>query len=79
MIVACHGIWKGGLTLGESDDEWTLEPYQKGWNETLVWIQHIETGVEVVKDYNGTAVLIFSGGETRPQGGTRTESQSYWV
>lgn len=79
VIVACHGIWKGGPTLGESDDEWTLEPYQRGWNETLLWIQHIETGVEIVKDYNGTAVLIFSGGETRPHGGARTEAQSYWV
>lgn len=79
IIVACHGIWKGGPTLGENDDEWTLEPYQKNWNETHQWIQHIEAGVELLERSNGTAVLVFSGGETRPHGGARTEGMSYWV
>lgn len=79
IIVACHGIWKGGPTLGENDDEWTLEPYQRNWNETHQWIQHIEAGVELLERSNGTAVLMFSGGETRPHGGARTEGMSYWV
>lgn len=79
IIVACHGIWKGGPTLGENDDEWILEPYQKNWNETHQWIQHIEAGVELLEKSNGTAALIFSGGETRPHGGARTEGMSYWV
>ena len=58
-MVAGHAIWKGGPTLGEVDEEWTLEPYQEGYNESLTWIEHIEQGVELASD--ASSVLIFSG------------------
>ena len=59
VVVAGHAIWKGGPTLGEVDEEWTLEPYQEGHNESITWIEHIEQGVELASDSN--SVLIFSG------------------
>lgn len=59
VIVAGHAIWKGGPMLGEVDEEWTLEPYQKGHNESLTWIAHIRTGVELASDPN--SILMFSG------------------
>lgn len=59
VTVAGHAIWKGGPMLGEIDDEWTLEPYQKGHNESLTWIEHIEKGVEITSQ--NKSILIFSG------------------
>ncbi|KAI5807999.1 hypothetical protein DFH27DRAFT_478701 [Peziza echinospora] len=77
VVVAGHAIWKGGPMLGEVDEEWTLEPYQKGHNESLTWIEHIEKGVEIMSA-DPESLLVFSGGETRASSGPRTESQSYW-
>lgn len=77
VMVAGHAIWKGGPSLGETDDEWTLEPYQRGHNESEAWISHIEKGVELLASKKD-ALLIFSGGETRPSSGPRSEALSYW-
>lgn len=58
-MVAGHAIWKGGPTLGEVDEEWTLEAYQRGHNESLTWIEHIQEGIALASD--AESVLIFSG------------------
>lgn len=78
IIVACHGIWRGGPALGASDDEWILEPYQRGHNEALTWIAHIRAGVTLLQG-SDNSVLVFSGGETRNAGGARAEGPSYWA
>ncbi|KAF8471241.1 hypothetical protein BDZ91DRAFT_653709 [Kalaharituber pfeilii] len=77
IIVAGHAIWKGGPRLGEVDEEWALEPYQMGHNESLTWIDHIVTGVKTLASGNDR-LLVFSGGETRQSSGPRSEAQSYW-
>ena len=71
IIVAGHAIYKGdpSSTLltsneqGESslykDDDWILEPFQKG-GQVTTFIKHIQKGIEVAKS-DPNAVLIFSG------------------
>ncbi|KAG2217244.1 hypothetical protein INT45_012192 [Circinella minor] len=89
IIVAGHAIYKGdpSSTLltsneqGESslykDDDWILEPFQRG-GQVTTFIKHIQKGIEVAKS-DPNAVLIFSGGQTRTEAGPRSEGQSYWM
>ncbi|KAI5817457.1 hypothetical protein BZA77DRAFT_386741 [Pyronema omphalodes] len=77
VIVACHAIWLGGPTAGKEENEWVLESYQRGRNEQIVWGRHIEAGVKAAQEDEG-ALLVFSGGETRPGVGPRMEGGSYF-
>ncbi|GAA5795636.1 hypothetical protein EDC94DRAFT_596074 [Helicostylum pulchrum] len=78
IIVAGHAIYTGPDQLQQTrlDSNWVLEPFQQG-GQIHVFIEHIQKGIELLKrDTN--AVLIFSGGETRPKAGPRSEAFSYW-
>lgn len=76
IMVAGHAIWKGAdPEKREEDDEWVLTPIQKG-GSVRTFYKHIEAGVkEVLADPH--SLLIFSGGQTRPDTPPSTESQSY--
>ncbi|CCC11324.1 hypothetical protein SMACR_04027 [Sordaria macrospora] len=75
LIIVCgHAIWLDGPANGWDESEWLIEPYKKG--ETPTFIAHIKAGVEeLAKD--DRAVLMFSGGPTRPET-PLSEAQSYY-
>ncbi|KAF3144316.1 hypothetical protein TWF594_004846 [Orbilia oligospora] len=75
IVVAGHAIWMGGNTLGESESEWTLLPYQHGLAKTFK--EHITTGVKLAQN-SENSLLVFTGGETRNFAGPASEAQSYW-
>jgi hypothetical protein len=76
-IVPGHAILYYGLD-GIRDpvqeSSWYLQPFQRG--EQLLYIQHIEAGVE--RSSKDSSLLVFSGPSGRPGMGPRTEGQSYW-
>lgn len=57
IIVCCHGIWLGGPTAGENEDEWLLEPFQAG--ESSLFKEHIRIGLKTAREQGGE--LWFSG------------------
>ncbi|KAI7901122.1 uncharacterized protein BX663DRAFT_515006 [Cokeromyces recurvatus] len=78
VIIAGHAIYKGPSNIDgiTNDDNWVLESYQQG-GQVQTYIEHIKKGIDILKE-DSNAVLIFSGGETRPTAGPRSESFSYW-
>lgn len=78
IIVAGHAIYTGPDEMEQltNDKNWILEPYQQG-GQVNTFIQHIQKGIDVLKQ-DEKSVLIFSGGETRPNAGPRSEAFSYW-
>ncbi|MCJ1326470.1 hypothetical protein MMC10_003134 [Thelotrema lepadinum] len=59
IIVCCHAIWLGGPTSGEDEQEWAIEPFQRG--ETPTFVAHIEAGIRELTVSNGSGILVFSG------------------
>ncbi|CAG8774507.1 25326_t:CDS:2, partial [Racocetra persica] len=66
-----------GLEKVEQDNNWVLEDFQKG-GAVKTFLNHIRKGVELTQQ-NTKALLVFSGGQTRPAAGPRSEAQSYYV
>jgi len=76
IMVPGHAIWKGSDVKRRLDDEeWILEPYQRGGGRVAAFYQHIAAGAELARQ-DEHALLIFSGGQTRPTS-TSTEAESY--
>ncbi|KAF4335884.1 DUF218 domain protein [Fusarium beomiforme] len=65
IIVCCHGVWLGGPTLGQDENEWLIAGFQRG--ETPTFVQHIKAGVEALSQDSSNSVLAFSGGATRKE------------
>ncbi|CAG8435840.1 13395_t:CDS:2 [Rhizophagus irregularis] len=84
IIVTGHAIYLGGSNnheIGndeENEENWILEDYQKGNGQVKAFINHVKKGIELVKE-NDESLLIFSGGQTRPSAGPRSEAQSYYI
>ncbi|RUS22259.1 hypothetical protein BC937DRAFT_89891 [Endogone sp. FLAS-F59071] len=77
IMVAGHAIFVGDDPNRVKDDEWwVLEEFQKG-GQVATFVDHIKKGVEMVVK-NEKALLVFSGGQTRLNAGSRSEGQSYW-
>lgn len=77
VLVAGHAV----LTSLDVHDlnapsNWELLSYQK--DQVSTFVRHIQRGVELTRA-DPTALLIFSGGETRQHAGPRSEAQSYWM
>ncbi|KAL7424570.1 hypothetical protein Q5752_000254 [Cryptotrichosporon argae] len=69
VLVPGHAIWLGAdaaaAARAESDNaDWVLEPMQKR-GSVKTFVRHIEMGAQVIRD-DPKAVLVFSGGQTRP-------------
>ncbi|KAI9068313.1 hypothetical protein FKP32DRAFT_1587715 [Trametes sanguinea] len=76
IMVPGHAIWKGTSLEARFDEEqWVLEPYQRGGGRVAAFIQHIIAGAELARQ-DEHSLLIFSGGQTRDSS-TTTEAESY--
>jgi hypothetical protein len=79
IVVAGHAIYKGARWEPaelRKEQNWYLEPFQAGQVET--YLEHIRKGIELAAN-DSRALLLFSGGETRPNIGPRSEGSSYWL
>jgi hypothetical protein len=77
VLVAGHAVYVGQDRRVAGDDaSWILQSYQKG--EPPCYVEHIRFGVELAAT-QPTALLVFSGGQTRLQAGPKSEAQSYWT
>ena len=75
VIVPTHGVFIGGLVGAPNDD--------KNWigifpGEGKCYFEHAVEGIlQITRDTN--ALLLFSGGKTRPDAGPLGEAVSYWL
>ncbi|KAG8823638.1 hypothetical protein FRC19_003436 [Serendipita sp. 401] len=77
VIVAGHAIWRGcNSTDWTHEDNWVLQEHQKGTGSSRAFYSHIEKGVSLL-NADPSAILLFSGGITRPGHQTQSEAQSY--
>lgn len=79
VMVAGHSIYTSS-SCGkiEKEESWFLESYQKNPGQAATFVTHIQEGVEIAAR-DDSALLLFSGGETRKDAGPRSEAQSYWA
>ena len=79
VMVAGHSIYTSS-SCGKADkeDSWFLESYQRNPGQAATFLTHIKEGVEIAAR-DDSALLLFSGGETRKDAGPRSEAQSYWA
>lgn len=78
IIVPGHAPFKQGVTgvpdNVTNDESWVLQSFQHG--EPPHYIEHIKTGVELLKE-DVAGLLLFSGGRTRPEAGNWSEAATY--
>ncbi|KAK9814450.1 hypothetical protein WJX72_006075 [[Myrmecia] bisecta] len=79
IIVACHAVFTGfDYTKPEAEESWHLLDYQRVAGQAHAFVQHIQVGVvEAAQD--PSALLLFSGGQTRKAAGPRSEAEGYWL
>jgi hypothetical protein len=79
IVVCCHAIWLGSKASevsgrGIIEDGWLIEPFQAG--ETPTFISHITAGIQQLSSIK-SAILVFSGGSTKPSRTQAPEAESY--
>src|ERR1039458_1717844 len=78
ILVAGHAVFREETQSvpdpPERDDGWYLQDFQEG--EPPFYIEHIRRGVVLLAN-NPAALLVFSGGHTRPGLGRWSESLTY--
>jgi len=81
LIVVCgHAITTSEslADVATSDAVWSLLPYQRQQDLPSSFVAHVRAGVtEAQKDPN--SLLVFSGGQTRPTAGPKSEGGAYWA
>ncbi|KAG1666294.1 hypothetical protein FOA52_004775 [Chlamydomonas sp. UWO 241] len=79
ILVAGHAVYTGfDFHEAAKESSWFLESYQQIPGEAQSFLDHIQLGVSAAQD-DPTALLLFSGGQTRRAAGPRSEGLSYWV
>lgn len=81
VVVAGHGIFLGGnIADWQREDMWALEPHQRNSNSILVKtaLEHIRSALEFLWREGDESVVIFSGGQSRPQSGPKSEALTYY-
>lgn len=81
VIVAGHAVLNFASDLkraASSDDAWHLLEYQKGSGLPEAILTHIKEGLKVAEN-DPSALLVFSGGETRRDVGPISEGASYYA
>ncbi|KAI0567442.1 hypothetical protein FGB62_2g238 [Gracilaria domingensis] len=79
IMVAGHAVYTGrqwDLESLHDEKNWVLESFQRG--QVPTFLRHIKTGVEMAVN-DSTALLLFSGGQTRRNTGPRSEGLTYWM
>ncbi|PXF42303.1 hypothetical protein BWQ96_07938 [Gracilariopsis chorda] len=79
VMVAGHAIYTGlhwEPTSLRDERNWMLEPFQQGQVDTF--LQHVQRGVQLAAN-DSSALLLFSGGQTRQYAGPRSEAMTYWM
>ncbi|KAJ5155062.1 uncharacterized protein N7500_010501 [Penicillium coprophilum] len=74
IVVCCHAIYTGHSHLGASENDWLIEPFQKG--ETPTFIDHVKAGLKALAE-DSHGLLVFSGGPTKKPRIDLSEGQSY--
>ncbi|CAI7888254.1 unnamed protein product [Closterium sp. NIES-54] len=78
ILVAGHSVYTSPSCAPlDADPSWHLEPYQLNSGAASSFVEHIRLGVSAAAE-DSSALLLFSGGETRRDAGPRSEAQSYW-
>lgn len=79
IMVAGHSVIVSGhlQDAGIDEKDWYLLDYQKGRGLPQAIIAHIKEGIRLAS-FDERSLLIFSGGETRPQTGPINEGSSYF-
>jgi hypothetical protein len=79
IVVAGHSVTVSGHLedAGSDESDWFLLSYQKGQGLPQAIHAHIQAGIEQAHK-DPSALLIFSGGETRAISGPQTEAQAYY-
>lgn len=79
VMVAGHAIYTGRSWTPSAlheESNWVLEPFQRG--QVSTFLAHIERGVALASN-DSSALLVFSGGQTRLGAGPRSEASTYWL
>ena len=77
VLVAGHAVLTSLDYHNLTDDkQWALQSFQR--SQLSTFIAHIRRGVDIAAA-DPSALLLFSGGETRQGAGPRSEAQSYWM
>ena len=79
VMVAGHAIYTGSQWTPQElrvESNWVLESFQKGQVDTF--LRHIRKGVQLAAN-DSSALLLFSGGQTRLGSGPRSEGLTYWL
>ncbi len=79
IIVCCHAIWveDGVRVVSDNriiEDGWLIEPFQI--DKTSTFVKHIAAGIKQLL-FNKNAILVFSGGATKPDRTWISEAVSY--
>ncbi|KAI9371304.1 DUF218 domain protein [Aspergillus egyptiacus] len=74
ILVCCHAIYLGGPTNGLDENEWLIEPFQRG--ETPTFTEHVKAGIRLLEG-DESGLLVFSGGATKRPHTELTEGNSY--
>jgi hypothetical protein len=75
IIVAGHAVARNPADPLR-DESWALLPYQRG--EPSAYVEHVRRGVELAAA-DPSALLLFSGGQSRADAGPRSEAQGYYA
>jgi hypothetical protein len=77
VLVAGHAVYVAPDFARPADDgSWLLQDFQRG--EPPFYLEHIRRGAELAAR-DESALLVFSGGQTRREAGPRSEAQGYWL
>ncbi|MCB9644637.1 MAG: hypothetical protein H6728_16305 [Myxococcales bacterium] len=77
ILVAGHAIYTSNdFTDPTCDGCWSLQSFQTA--EPAFYLEHIQHGIARTQA-DPSALLVFSGGQTRLEAGPRSEAQSYWM
>lgn len=80
LVVVCgHAITvtESLAAVQSADVAWSLLPYQRGQDLPASFVAHVKAGVEETQR-DPKALLVFSGGQSRPTAGPKSEGFSYW-
>ena len=82
IIVPGHGVFRG-LNAEEwaNENQWGLDPHFHEGSGLLIRAiaQHIKMGLQELKDDVDRSIVVFSGGQTKPGAGPRSEGLSYYL